>query len=241
MADPVILSSYSGGHHNANLDATISRLDREGAYKDLRTVIIIPALQKVDTKAVASWWSMITPPNQGVVRLFAQNMEVGAAYSATIESVLAHPDLKDWPYILTMEADNVVPPDGLLKLLALMEEHQEYACIGGAYFTKGHSGVFQAWGNPNEHPINFKPQLPRADGGLVPCVGTGMGFNLWRTKMFKDQRLPRPLFKTKASVTEGVGTQDLSFWSEAFKLGYKAAISCDVKVGHVDSSTGFVW
>ena len=240
MADPVILSSYSGGHHNANLDATISRLDREGAYKDLRTVIIIPALQKVDTKAVASWWSMITPPNQGVVRLFAQNMEVGEAYTRTIESVLAHPDLKDWPYILTMEADNVVPPDGLVKLLAEMEAHPEYAGIGGLYFTKFHSGVAQCWGNPNEHPMNFKPQKPRLDGGLLPVTGTGMGFNLWRTKMFKDERLRRPWFKTVANSKEGVGTQDLYFAADAFKNGYKFAIDCSVKVGHVDS-TGFVW
>jgi hypothetical protein len=240
MADPVILSSYDGGKHNANLDATISRLDREGAYKDLRTIIIIPALQKVDTKAVASWWSMITPPNQGVVRLFAQNMEVGEAYTRTIESVLAHPDLKDWPYILTMEADNVVPPDGLLKLLAEMEAHPEYACIGGLYFTKGFGGQPQIWGNPSEHPINFKPQRPDPNGGLVPCTGTGMGFNLWRTKMFKDERLRKPWFRTVANSKEGVGTQDLHFWSDAFKHGYKAAIDCSVKVGHVDGS-GFVW
>jgi len=240
MSEPQIISSYDGGVHNIDLNKTVSRLTKEGAYKDLRTIIIIPALQKVDTKAVASWWSMITPPNQAVVRLFAMGMEVGEAYTKTIESVLTHPDLKEYPYILTMEADNVVPADGLLKLLMRMEEHPEYACIGGLYFTKGVGGCAQIWGNPNEYPINFKPQLPDPNGGLVPATGTGMGFNLFRTKMFKDTKLRRPWFRTIASKEEGVGTQDLHFWTDAFKHGYKAAIDCSVKVGHVDGN-GFVW
>lgn len=236
---PTIISSYDGGKHNADLTNTISRLERSASYKDLRTIIIIPALNKVDTKAVASWWNLITPPNQGVCKLFAMGMEVGEAYSRTIESILAHPDLKDWPYILTIEADNVIPADGLLKLLEQMEAHPEYDCIGGLYFTKGEGGVPQIWGNPQEFPINFKPQQPDPNGGLVPCTGTGMGFNLWRTKMFKDPNLRKPWFKTIAG-NEGVGTQDLYFWGDAFKHGHKAAIDCSVKVGHVDGA-GFVW
>lgn len=237
---PQIISSYSEGKHNADLSQTVSRLEKAAAYKDLRTIIIIPALMKVDTKAVASWWSLITPPNQGVCRLFAVGMEVGEAYTRTIESILAHPDLSQWPYILTIEADNVVPPDGLLKLLEQMENHPEYDCIGGLYFTKGEGGQPQIWGTPNEFPINFKPQRPDPNGGLVPCIGTGMGFNLWRTKMFKNDKLRKPWFKTVASSTEGVGTQDLYFWKDAFEKGHKAAIDCSVRVGHVDGS-GFVW
>jgi hypothetical protein len=51
--------------------------------------------------------------------------------------------------------------------------------------------------------------------------------------MFKDPRLRRPWFKTTADKT-GVGTQDLYFWSDARKYGYKCAIDCSVKVGHYD-------
>lgn len=237
---PQIISSYAEGRNNADLNAAISRLDRSAVYKDLRTIVIIPALLKVDTKAVASWMSMINPPNQGVCRLFAVGMEVGEAYSRTIESVLAHPDLSQWPYILTVEADNVVPPDGLLKLLERAEAYPEFDCFGGLYFTKGEGGVPQIWGNPMEFPMNFKPQRPDPNGGLVECNGTGMGFNLWRTKMFKDEKLRRPWFKTIASAAEGVGTQDLYAWSDFRKNGYRAAIDCGIKVGHVDQN-GFVW
>jgi len=67
-----------------------------------------------------------------------------------------------------------------------------------------------------------------------------MGFNLWRMAMFKDPRLQRPLFRTIAGK-EGIGTQDLSFWSGARKHGYRCAIDCAVTVGHFDSQTETMW
>lgn len=238
---PQIVSSYEGGRNNADLEATKARLADTGAYRDLRTIIIIPALGTVPTKAVASWMNLISPPNQGVCRLFALGMEVGEAYSRTIEAILANPDLSQWPYILTLEHDNIPPADGLMKLLERMEANPDFAGIGGLYFTKGPGGQPQIWGNPLEFPMNFKPQPPRLDGGLVECNGTGMGFNLWRTTMFKDPKLRKPWFKTVASATEGVGTQDLYFCADARKHGYRFAIDCSVKVGHYDHSTDIVW
>lgn len=236
-----IISSYSGGMNNADLDKTISRLKKQGAYKDLSTVIIIPAYGQVPTKAVAAWWNLMTPPNQKIVKLFAVGMEVGKAYSECIESILAHPDLCKFKYILTMEHDNIPPPDGLIKLLERMEENPQFSCIGGLYYTKGAGGVAQIWGNPNEHPLNFKPQLPDKDGGLVECSGTGMGFNVFRVEMFKDQRIARPLFETTCDAKNGMFTQDLKFWQEARKYGYTSAIDCSVKVGHYSLEEDFVW
>ena len=32
----------------------------------------------------------------------------------------------------------------------------------------------------------------------------------------------------------GIGTQDLYFWGDARKYGYRCAIDCSVKVGHYD-------
>ena len=114
-------------------------------------------------------------------------MEVGHAYSAAIEQVLAHPELSQWEYILTVEHDNAPPPDGVLTLIEDMEKHPEFACIGGLYWTKGEGGVPQIWGDPKDPVLNFRPQLPDPNGGLVECNGTGMGFNLWRMSMFKDK------------------------------------------------------
>jgi hypothetical protein len=239
--NPQIISSYSGGVHNADLNATVSRLDKSAAYKDLSAIIVVPALGSVPTKAVASWLNMFSPPNQKVVRLFAVGMEVGDAYSACVQSILDHPDLSKFKYLITLEHDNIPPSDGLVNLLAAMEAHPEYACVGGLYFTKGEGGQPQIWGNPNEHPINFKPCPPDVNGGLVECCGTGMGFSAFRLDMFKDARLRKPWFKTVASAAEGVGTQDLYFWGDARKHGYRCAIDCSIKVGHYDLNTDITW
>jgi hypothetical protein len=221
------------------MDASIKRLVSEGVYKDLSTVVVIPSLNQVATKAASSWWNLMFPPNQRVVKLFAQNMEVGEAYSQTIEQILANPDLAKYKYLMTIEADNVVPPDACVKLLQRMEENPQFACIGALYYTKGHGGVPQIWGDITDPMLNFRPVPPRP-GELVETNGTGMGCNIFRMSMFKDEKLRKPWFKTTSSREEGCYTQDLYFWTDAKKHGYRCAIDCSVLVGHVDNE-GFVW
>ena len=223
---------YDAGFHNKDMEASIQKMVEQGHYKDQSTVIIIPALNSVATKAASSWWNIMFPPNQKVVKLFAQNMEVGEAYSQTIDMVLSHPELKNYKYILTLEADNVVPPDVLTKLLATMEAHPEYACIGALYWCKGEGKAPQLWGDPTDPVLNFRPQIPRL-GEVQEVCGTGMGANLWRMDMFRDERLRKPWFKTQG------GTQDLYFWHDARKY-YRCAVDTNILVGHVDKD-GFVW
>lgn len=230
MTPQIISPDY--GAHNAMLDQAIKRLDYSGVYKDLSCIQIVPGFGQMPTKCVASWMNMITPPNQKFFRIWALGMEVGEAFSQTIANIIAHPELSKFKYLVTLEHDNTPPPDGIVKLLARMEAHPEYACIGGLYFTKGPDGVPQIWGDPKDHILNFRPQKPVA-GELVECCGTGMGFNVWRLDMFKDERLRRPWFKTQCDAS-GVGTQDLYFWSDARQYGYRCAIDCDVLVGHYD-------
>ena len=227
------------GRHNANLDQTRSRLIKGSTWKKQRIVLILPTSGTISAKVVLSYWNLAFPPNQGVVRILAEGMEVGDAYSSAIEQVIIHPELQNWEYILTIEHDNMPPNDGVLKLIERMEAHPEFACIGGLYFTKGEGGVAQIWGDPKDPIVNFRPQIP-IPGQLIECCGTGMGFNLWRISMLKDPALPKPLFKTLASK-EGIGTQDLQFWNNARKLGYRCAIDCSVLVGHYDATTDVIW
>jgi hypothetical protein len=147
--------------------------------------------------------------------------------------------LSQWEYILTLEHDNTPPPDGVFRLLERMESDPDLACVGGLYFTKGEGGVAQIWGDPKDPLLNFRPQVPDLNGGLVECCGTGMGFNLFRMKMFKDARLRKPWFKTQKD--NGVATQDLYFWQDARKHGYRCAIDCGVKVGHYAHETDTNW
>lgn len=238
---PQIISSFDSGAHNADLQSADARLNKSATYKDLSTIIVVPAKEAVPTKAVASWWNLMTPPNQKVCKLFAAGMEVGFAYESVFQAILDNPELSKWRYILTIEHDNIPPSDGLIKLLERAEEHPEFDVIGGLYWTKGPGGVAQCWGTPNEHPINFKPQKPLLDGGLLEVNGTGMGFTLYKVSMFKDKRLRRPWFKSAASKEEGVFTQDLYFAMDARKHGFRFAIDCGVKVGHYDVSSDIVW
>lgn len=224
--------------HNDDLAASTTRIISGGSWKKQRVVMLIPAGDSIPTKVYLSHCALIFPPNQAAHRMAAMGMEVGDAFSNAIAEVIAHPDIGNWEYLLTIEHDNCPPADGLVKLIKRMDEHPEFACIGGLYWTKGMGGVPQIWGDVKDPVINFRPQPPDPNGGLVECVGTGMGFNLWRLSMFKDERLRRPWFKTSAGA-EGVGTQDLYFWADARKYGYRCAIDCGVKVGHYDLTGAF--
>jgi len=228
------------GRHNADLQKSTQRIIQGGSWEKQRTNMLIPAGAMIPTKVYMSHCSLIFPPNQGVHRMAAIGMEVGEAFSNAITEIINNPVLSEWEYLLTIEHDNCPQADGLIKLIAHMEAHPEFACIGGLYWTKGEGGVPQIWGDPKDPVLNFRPQPPDPKGGLVECCGTGMGFNLWRLSMFKDERLRRPWFKTLAGK-EGVGTQDLFFWGDARKYGYRCAIACDVPVGHYDSNSDVMW
>lgn len=240
MSKSEIIIQDFGGAHNSDLTKTTARLLKGGSWKKQRTIVILPSSDMIPAKVALSHWNLAFPPNNGVLRMLATGMEVGDAYSTAIEQILSHPELSTWEYILTIEHDNCPPSDGVLKLVEQMEQHPEFACIGGLYFTKGEGGVAQIWGDPKDPVLNFRPQMPDPAGGLVECCGTGMGFNLWRLKMFKDKNLRKPWFKTQKDAG-GVATQDLYAWADFRKNGYRCAIDCSVKVGHFDHLNDMMW
>ena len=224
------------GVNNTNLDATIRRVSSTSNWKRLDTIMLVPAGGSIPTKVVASMLNIYAPPNNKFYRMFCVGMEVGEAFSTAIENILAHPELSTYKYIFTYEHDSILQPDGLIRLLAQMEEHPEFACIGALYFTKGLGGVAQIWGDPNDPLPNYRPQVP-IPNALQECCGTGMGANVFRLSMFKDEKLRRPWFKT--NTEGGVSTQDLFFWSDARKHGYRCAIDTSIPCGHYDHLGSF--
>jgi hypothetical protein len=234
---PALIVQDFGGEHNKDLEQTRARLVRSGSWKKQRIVVVIPAADSIPAKVALAHWCLAFPPNNGVVRILAQGMEVGDAYSSAVEQILANAEWSTWEYMLTIEHDNCPPPDGIIKLVEAMEQHKELDCIGGLYHTKGPQGVPQVWGDVKDPVLNFRPQLPDPAGGLVECCGTGMGFTLWRLSMFKDPRLRKPWFVTQ--TTGGISTQDLYFWSDARKFGHRCAVDCSIKVGHYDLTGQF--
>ena len=163
------------GVHNSDLEKTNTRLMEGGSWKLQRTIMLIPAGKSIPTKVYLSHCGLIFPPNQASYKMAAVGMEVGEAFSTAIQEILNHPELSQWEYLLTIEHDNIPQPDGLVKLIRRMEMHPEFSCIGGLYFTKGEGGVAQIWGDIKDPIMNFRPQLPDPNGGLVECWGTGNG------------------------------------------------------------------
>lgn len=236
---PQLVMQDFGGKISADIEAARSRLIRGGSWKKQRVVVLVPASDLIPSKVALAYWNLMFPPNQPVVKILALGQEVGEAYSNAIDQVLSHPELSQWEYLLTMEHDNMPPADGAIGLIEAMESHPQFACIGGLYFTKGAGGVAQIWGDPSDPAINFRPQVPQLNT-VQECVGCGMGFNIWRLKMFKDERLRRPWFKTVKGA-EGIGTQDLYFWGDARKYGYRCAVDTRVRVGHYDVVNDEIW
>src|SRR5687767_9177065 len=140
LVKPTLTVQDFGGKLSEDMEATRLRLLRGGSWKKQRVVVVIPAAENIPAQVALTWWNMIFPPNNAVVRILAQGMEVGDAYSTAIDQIIQHPDLSQFEYVLTLEHDNTPPADGLLKLLQDMEEHPEFDCIGGLYFTKGEGG-----------------------------------------------------------------------------------------------------
>lgn len=240
---PTPIASY--GRHNDELAEAILRLQKGKAYKDCSTICVMPTRGVVPMKVVTSWMGLMTPMNQKFMRLPVIGMEVGAAYEWAIEQILANDELKKWKYVLTLEEDNMPPPDGLLKLVESIDggvDSQKYDVMGGLYWTKGGGGQPMIYGDPQAIPLNFMPQLPIPDA-IQRCRGLGMGFTLFRLDLFR--KVPRPWFKTEQSYEPGVGvrayTQDLYFFEKAQKAGAIVASDNRVKVGHYALAEDIVW
>ena len=228
------------GYNNKNIEQMRQRLENSKSYKDLSTIIVCPTRGVIPAKVVQSWMSLIRPMNQKVIGpLFAIGMEVGAAYENLFEMILDNPELSQWKYILTIEEDNIPPPDGLLKLYENMDR---FDVIGGLYWTKGELGQPMIYGDPGIMPKNFIPQQPRT-GQIQPANGLGMGFNLFKIESLK--KVPRPWFKTLQEFDRISGarvyTQDLYFYERGAKEGLRYACDCRILVGHLDYENDRIW
>lgn len=218
------------------------------SYVDNSTIVIAPTRGMIHHRIVAAWQGLMGPMNQKRHFWIATGHEVGKAYDAVISQILEHPDLSKWKYIMTVEDDNIIPPDAHIRLLESIE-WGKYDAVSGIYFTKGEFNMPMAYGDPAEYKrtgvLDFRPRDIRsalAGGNIMPVNGIAMGCALWRLEMFKQ--LPRPWFVTLSDVTpEGpmAFTQDLYFCKNAVRAGKTFAVDMRVRVGHLDINTGIVY
>jgi hypothetical protein len=239
-------------------------------YKDNSTIIIVPmrgvdihtqepACQAGDHRAckkpfahqkvISSWMNLIAPMNQKRLMMQVVGHEVGEAYNDAIRQVLANPELSKWKYVLTLEDDNLPPPDAHIRLLESLE-WSGFDAMSGLYFTKGDVGMPMAYGDPDEYRktgiLDFRPRDVRQalqHGNVMEVNGIAMGCALWRLELFRQ--INPPWFVTVADHIPEKGsiaqTQDLNFCEKARRIGKKFGVDMRVKVGHLDINTGIVY
>jgi hypothetical protein len=271
--------SDPAGVNNVRLEENSWRVIKGASYRDLSTVIVLPTpTEFIHGRVEAAIDGLMRPMNQKLggplrisenlplERLAVAGCEVADAYNQALTAIAANPDLSTWRFLLTVEHDNLPPPDGLIRLQARMYENARtdadgkiqidekgipafnFLAIGGLYWTKGFgTGMPMIYGHPRELPINFRPQPPLIDA-LQECRGVAMGFTLWNLQaLLKDPRLKKDgkWFTTKCSWDQAkgveLGTQDLVFCTAALQAGYRFAVDTAVKVGHYDFATGVVF
>jgi hypothetical protein len=190
--------------------------------------------------------------NQARAMFFCEKDEVGVAYNKMIRAILDDPNFKSWDYVMTIEDDNIVPPDAHVRLCESIEFTGADA-VSGLYFTKGDINAPMAYGNPDEYArtgvLDFKPFPPEvivsalSGGGHAMGVnGIAMGCALWKLSLFRD--IPEPWFVTVSDVIDGAPrgyTQDLFFCERAVRAGKRFAVDFRVRVGHIDVNTGIVY
>jgi hypothetical protein len=221
----------------------------KSSYRDTSMVVVVPSRGPwLHRQWVESFNALMWPMNGKRAVLFASGAEVGRAYSECIQGVLAHPQLRDWRYVLTIEDDNLPPPDAAIRLLESIEAGP-FDAVGGLYYTKGAFNMPQCYGDPYEFArtgvLDFRPRdilSAVQQGHVVPCNGIAMGCSLYRMQLFRD--IPGPWFVTCSDVYEEGArsmTQDLYFCERAARAGKRFAVDCRVHVGHADWETGEIY
>lgn len=265
----------SEGWHNSDKPKGPWKVIKGASYRDCSTVLVLPTpTEFIHFRVEAAIDGLLKPMNQkfvGPLRMTGKTplekvqvvgCEVGDAYNQALAMIAANPELSTYKFMLTVEHDNLPPPDGILKLLSRMYENCQrdeqgrvlkddkgvwkfdFLAVGALYYCKGEGGAPMIYGNPKEFPVNFRPQ-PVIEDSLQECRGVAMGFTIWNlTALLNDKRLGPPWFETKCEIGPkgaAVGTQDLVMSGKAVEAGYRFAVDTAIKVGHLDFNSGIVW
>lgn len=217
-------------------------------FKDATTIIVVPTRGLIHTQVIQAWDCMLAPMNQRRVKLYAKGFEVGDAYNKMIRMILDNPHLSTYRYVLSLEDDNLPPPDAHMKLIESIELGP-FDAVGGLYFTKGDVNMPMAYGDPKKVEPGSMDFAPRdvveasKTGNVVEVNGVGMGCTLWRMDLFRE--FSPPWFVTVCELIDGKGgvgiTQDLYFCERIRRAGKRIAVDLRVKVGHMDVETEIIY
>lgn len=238
-------------------DAGISHVDivRGDSYRNCSTAAVCLSRDgTVPMRVAATWQTLAKPQNHRFAYLFIERDEVGVGYDRAVRTLISDPKYKGVQYMLTLEADNIIPASALLMLMRTMHKG-DYDAVGGLYFMKGpmatpmafgRAGVVTEAGDLDMTPRDVTPALmaPENDdkARVLEVNGLACGCTLWNLDMFRD--LPEPWFCTFTTQQGSIvqqQTQDLFFCGRAVAAGKRFAVDTRVRVGHLDLADGQVY
>jgi SAM-dependent methyltransferase len=134
-----------------------------------------------------------------------------------------------WDYLCFIDHDNILPPDGIIKLW-----RYNLPVVGGLYFERGypHLPLLYTF-NPTTGDITVALDYPK---GLVRCDVLGMGCSLWKTEVFK--KFPSPWFTyERPDGGSAYGTEDISIFRRLKALGIPVHVDTNLTIGHTGMYT----
>lgn len=237
-----------------NVEKDLQTYVKLNSYQDKSVVCVIPTRGSVDIEVVDSWFKLITPINHKFTKLFIAGGATDDAYNTALQLILNDPLLSKYRFLLTMEDDNIPPPDGIVKLVESMLEKEQagdkYWAISGVYWTKPSRDCIEhapiAWGCVEDGEWNMKAPPLKEDGSVTQCCLIPQGFTLYDLNLFR--KMQYPWFKVveanhniNSIDWEPPATQDSYFFKNVWEAGYKVGVRADVKVGHLDPRTKQIW
>lgn len=160
---------------------------------------------------------------------------LGWSAARNIVAETAYLDRASTTGIVWIDADSVVPPDGILRLLDVAKRN-DYDFVSGVYHRR----------LPPYEPViyRYEPELDRylyavfyPPNQLVPMAGCGFGFVYTSTRLLTRIH-DSPHFTTKRGwfpddrSSGGLG-EDLSFCAAARREGVQLYVDTGIQVGHL--------
>jgi hypothetical protein len=205
---------------------------RGASYHDSRTAIVVPTRGFIHHQPMASFIALTRPMNTATAWLVNVGDEVSRAYNNLFRTIIHSKQTGDFPFILTLEDDMVIPADAHLRLLHHLHARPDLTAVSGLYYQKCKGGMPLILGDPAKFQKGLITEFtciePRP--GLVECSAIPMGCALWRTQPFREMTYPW-------FIPDGMG-QDIEVCSRLKReKNAKFAVDCDLRVGHLDVRT----
>ena len=145
--------------------------------------------------------------------------------------------LLDCSHILWMDCDQVYPTDTITKLVGhdlpivcakVHRRHPPYDALLKRYNPDKKDKL-----NPYVDLEYDEWALRKNPLDLIEVDATGFGCNLMKIEVI--ERMTKPWFLMNLYVNPVIG-EDMYFWGQAKKLGYKIMVDCSINVGHISEA-----